>query len=271
MKPSFLNASFLLKTIVLLFICSFLVSCFGPRLNKRFNDQEFSKEFSLFTGGEDENIKIELNYLLVRNSHGSWAKDAKWDEYIFSAINKSNKFIEITKITVFDSLEYETLPKTTRKELLKATKLMKKRYRKAGIKIKLGNGSTRMLAESIGGTLVGAGIGASIASGGGITVSAATFTTAGGAVLVAAPAILIGGIVKAMNNGKINKEIQRRQSSFPVPISKKSSSVIDVFYSAIPSPRGIKIEYLVNNEARSLEVPLGNNFEGLHYKNNSIR
>ncbi len=255
----------LFKISFTLVLCVLLSACYGPRLNKH-NPQANQSVAPTIATTRDDAIKIDLQFLLVRNSARSWAKDAKWDEYIFNISNLIDDEVIIENISIVDSLGYALDPQTTRKKLNKATKKTKQRFKKAGIKIKLGNGSSHMLTKSISGTVVGAGIGAGIASGGGVTMTAGTLTTAGGAVFVAVPAALVGGIVKIVNNSKVNNKIKKRQTTLPVDINGNSSNLIDLFYSAIPSPEKIIINYSINNQKYKLKLVLPESFNGLHYK-----
>ncbi|MBL4661474.1 MAG: hypothetical protein JKY19_14040 [Alcanivoracaceae bacterium] len=225
-----------------------------------------SNVYPILANSSDKIIEVSLNKLLVRNSSGSWAKDAKWDEYIFHIENISDKSITIENITIIGALDKTFIPLTTRRHLNKETRSTINRYKKAGIKIKLGDGSTNMLAGSLTGAVVGTGIGAGIASTGALTTSAGTLTTAGGAVVVAIPALAIGGIVKIVNNTKVSNQIKKRQTQMPLSISTKQKEIIDLFYSAIPGPKQIEILYSDSNEQHVLIMNLGEKFNKLHYK-----
>ena len=142
---------------------------------------------------------------------------------------------------------------------------MKNRFNKAGIKVELGKGSTKMLSGSLTSIAVGAGLGAGIASGGSVAFSAGTLTTAGGAVVVAVPAVAIGGIIKVVNNSKVNNKIQERQNLLPQALVK-GSNILNIFYPAIPSPSLITIKYLFSSKEHQLKIVLSEKFKGLHYK-----
>lgn len=261
-----MNSSRLLtKTSLIIMLCLVLNACFGPRLNKN-NLQTGHDVIPTIATTQDDAIKVDLQFLLVRNSPRSWAKDAKWDEYMFLISNLSDDEVKIEDISIVDSLGVALQPNITRKMLNKATKKTKRRFKKAGIKIKLGNGSTHMLTKSISGTVVGAGIGAGIASGGGVTMTAGTLTTAGGAVFIAVPATLVGGIVKVVNNSKVNNKIKERQTLLPKIIGGHTFQLFDIFYSAVPSPQNIIISYSIKDQQHKLELLMPDSFEGLHYK-----
>jgi hypothetical protein len=248
-----------------LLLCLFLTACFGPRINNKVQPSKSYLDFHLATKA-DINMSVNLTNLIVKNSQNSWAKDANWDEYIFHIYNLSTKEISIESISVIDALEHENFPQFTRRALNKATRMNKKRFKKSGAKIKVGNGSTRMLAQSIGGTLVGAGIGAGVASGGSLAISAGTLTTAGGAVIVALPLAAIGGVLKIVNNNRINNRIKTRQNILPEKLLANSEHNFNILFPATPSPRSIKVVYTLKNETHTIVLDLKENFESLHLK-----
>ncbi len=253
--------------LYMLSICSFIVtsSCYGPRINKKNIDGSAVPKHPI-AKSRDGSLKLTLENLLVRNSPSSWAKDANWDEYIFQFENLSDSVIIIEDIAVINSLDLEVTLRKNRKDLNKATKLVKKLFKQSGIKLKIGEGSTQMLETSITATVLGAGLGASAASGGTIGLSAGTLTTAGGAVFVAVPAIAIGGILKIVNNSKINNEIIKRQTHLPIAIKPSEKTSIDLFYPIIPGPRSIIVEYEIDGRVHYLKQILNENLSHLHYK-----
>lgn len=250
----------LILIIVFMNVC--LSSCYGPRLNKK--HEESISNNNVLAVVSDINLKIKLDELMVRNTQGSWAKDANWDEYKFIIDNLSNQNITIENITVIDGLNREVFPESNRRALNKQTRLMKNRFKKAGIKIKLGKGSTNIVTTSVTGVVLGTGLGAGVASGGSVAVSAGTLTTAGGAVVVAVPAIAIGGIIKIVNNSKVNNRIQDRQTLLPLQMNDRLN-LLDIFYPATPSPTQINVTYLIDEQKHSLNLMLPENFKALHY------
>lgn len=253
--------------LCIIVVCMLLTSCFGPRLNKKNLWTDKSDTNVVLSQVNNNFINISLNKLLIRNSAGSWAKDAKWDEYIFSVENINNKPIFIHSINIIGALNEKHEPKYTRKTLNRATQLTKNQYRRAGIKIKLGEGSTGALAGSLTVAALGTGIGAASASS--VATTAGTLTTAGGAVIVAVPLVTIGGIVKIVNNTKINNRIIKRQSQLPLSLAADQKQSIDLFYSAVPGAKQVEFIYTLDDEVgqHTLIMFLGEEFSRLHYKN----
>ncbi len=253
--------------LYLLIISSILVtsSCYGPRINKK-NIDNVAPHSQPIVKSNDNSIELTLEKLLVRNDSYSWAKDANWDEYVFLLENLTNSTIVVQEIVVINGLDIEVTSRQNRKDLNKSTKLVKRLFKNFGIKLKIGEGSTQMLEASISATVLGAGLGATAASGGTIGLSAGTLTTAGGAVFIAVPAIAIGSVIKLMNNRKINNEILKRQTYFPVTIRPYEKMSIDVFYPVIPGPIAIVVEYKVDNKMKFFKQVLSKNLSRLHYK-----
>ena len=255
----------IIKVTLLLTWIVLLTACYGPRINKK-NIKTKSTTFPIITTASDQKIKVSLNKIFVRNLPGSWARDAKWDEYIFHIENLGNSAIEIDKIMVKGGLNEKHKPLTTRKKLNSATKTTIKDYKNAGFKIKLGEGSTKALLGSLTGTVISTGIGAGIASTGGLSIGAGTLTTAGGAVIIAVPVLAIGSIVKLVNNRKVSKQIKKRQTSLPLSVSSSDTSLVDLFYSAVPGPQSIEVWYSDTEGSHLLKLDLGDTFKALHYK-----
>lgn len=262
MNKSFQKNYKIINLIILCLLTVLTTSCYGPRLNKKYNDSNLPKP--VLASHYDENIKVDLKELIVTNGENAWAKDAKWDEYIFNIDKLINKDIYIESIFIVDSLDGEAIALNSRRSLNKATKKTIKKYKKNGIKIKLGNGYSNVLVGSISGLVVSTGVGAGIASTGSVALSAGTLTTAGGAVFVAVPVLAVGGIIKIVNNSKINNKIQERNTELPLKI--ENSTLVDLFYPAVPSPKKIIINYKVNETSHSLTIDLADYFKLLHYK-----
>ncbi len=254
------------KIMVIMLLSLLLSACFGPRLNRKNLNNETDPQF-IVAQSSNQHIKVTVNALLFRNHPSSWAKDAKWDEYIFTVDNLSDLPITIDNVYIFGALDERHSPQTNRIQLLGATRATKKRYKNAGNKIKLGAGSTKALMGSITGTALGVGLGAGIAGSTAVSTSAGTLTAAGGAVVVAVPLIAIGGITKLVINKKVSNQIKNRQTTMPITVDMQQNQLIDLFYSAVPGPQRIEIKYQLGNNAHQLNIDLSEQLSQLHFKN----
>ena len=52
----------------------------------------------------DQRLAATLDWVIVRNGPGTWAKNVDWDEYLIRVQNLSDDSIRVTNITVLDSL-----------------------------------------------------------------------------------------------------------------------------------------------------------------------
>jgi hypothetical protein len=138
---------------------------------------------------------------------------------------------------------------------------VKKKFKKAGYKIKLGAGSTHATA-----------VGLSMAIGSGATAGAVTATGAVGnltslgvGVAVAVPALMIAGVTKVVYNTKVNNRIQQRQTLIPVPVNTPGQA-LDLLFPAVPVPQALVIEYHNQGVPHTLELDLTQITSDLHLK-----
>lgn len=247
------------KTCLWLLLVMVLTACGGPRINNK--PRELIDHGPMLVTA-DPHLRVQLDQLLFRNSPGSWAKDANWDEYLITAeANGSSADVVIERVSIRDLMGEIHDPETTRKALNKATKAVKKKYQQAGHKIKLGAGSTHATA-----------VGLSMAIGGGATAGAVTatgaignLTSVGVGVAVAVPALMIAGVTKVVYNTRVNNRIQERQTLLPLAVNSPGQQ-LDVLFPAIPVPQALVIEYLNQGVPHTLELDLTKITSDLHLK-----
>ncbi len=107
-----------------------------------------------------------LGHLSRRSRHVG--KNVDWDEYLIRVQNLGDDSLQLTNITVVDSLGTRMEPRQNRSQLVKGTKETKRRYKGEGLKVKAGLS---------GGVLVGAGV---VAAAGTSGVGAAAVAGGGG-------------------------------------------------------------------------------------------
>ena len=247
------------KTPLLLLLVSLLTACGGPRINSK---PETLKDYGPMLLEGDTHLVAKLDQLMFRNSRGSWAKDANWDEYLITLESRlAGQVITIEQIWIEDVMGDLHPPQTTRKDLNKATRGLKKKYKKAGYKIKLGAGSTHATA-----------VGLSFAIGSGATAGAVTatgaignLTSAGVGAAVAVPALMIAGVTKVVYNTRVNNRIQERQTLLPKTLGETAES-LDLLYPAVPIPQALVIEYRVADVPHRLQLDLTQITGDLHIK-----
>ncbi len=211
----------------------------------------------------DQHLAATLDWVIVRDGPGTWAKNVDWDEYLIRVRNLSDDSIRVTNITVLDSLGTLIETRETRKQLVKGTKKTKKRYKGEGLKVKAGLGTGTLVAAgavTVAATAaavstMGFGIGAS-ASGAAVGVA-----TAG---LIILPVLAVGGVFRGVNNSKVNKQIESRQTLLPVVLQEEEERSLDIFFSLAPSPRQVEITYADSQGDHTLIIDTHAVLEGLH-------
>ncbi len=86
----------------------------------------------------DQHFSATLDWVIFRDGPGTWAKNVDWDEYMIGVENLSDDSLQLTNITVVDSLGTQIEPRQDRKQLVKGTKETKRRYKGEGLKVKAG-------------------------------------------------------------------------------------------------------------------------------------
>jgi hypothetical protein len=185
-----------------------------------------------------QHLAATLDWIIVRDGPGTWSRNADWDEYLVRVRALGAEPVTITRVTVTDSLGTRIAPAEDRKALVKGSRQTVRRYKDEGLQVKAGAGAGTLIAVSAG---VGATAAAVVGSAGILsTGGAATAAAAGGLILV--PAIAVGGVVRGINNSKVNAEIDARQTTLPVEVGREAVS-LDLFFPLAPAPRQIEITW----------------------------
>ena len=210
----------------------------------------------------DARLAARLDWVIVRNASTAWAKNADWDEYHLRVRNLSATPIELLDVSVFDSLGTRVQPLGTRKQLVTGSKSSARRYRDSGLKVKAGVGGTGLIIA--GATATGA-MGAAylyavgMAPGMGMSVGAA-----GVGLLVAGPAVFALGIIRAVNNTKVNNRILALQSTLPLSIAGNAEQRLILFYPLAPAPGHIQVRYRDTQGEATLDIDTTQALAGLH-------
>ena len=206
----------------------------------------------------DQRLAATLDWVIVRDGPGTWAKNVDWDEYLIRVQNLSDDSIRVTNITVLDSLGTRIEARENRKQLVKGTKKTKKRYKGEGLKVKAGVSSGTLLAAGAVSAATVAAVGSTVAFGS----SAAVAGVATGMLLV--PVLAVGGVLRGVNNSKVNNQIESRQTLLPVELQDEEEKRLDIFYPLAPSPRRVELTYVDSQGEHTLIVDTQAALEGLH-------
>jgi hypothetical protein len=242
-------------TIAALLSAFVLTGCAGTKVLKE--PEPLAVTESLATGA-DERLAVFLDWVVVRDGPGTWAKNADWDEYLIRVQNLSGDLIRVTNITVLDSLGTRIEPGHDRKQLVNGSKDTERRYKGDGIKVQAGAGVGTLVTAS---AVAGAATVAIVASGplalGGGAAAAAT----GGLILV--PVFAVGGVMRSLNNSRVNSQIELRQTLLPAVLEEDEKS-LDIFFPLTPSPRQIELTYVNSQGEHTLIIDTQEALEGLN-------
>lgn len=210
----------------------------------------------------DQQVTAILDWVIVRDGPGTWAKNADWDEYLLRIRNLSDQPIQVTRIIVVDSLDTRIESQPKRKQLVKGSKQTARRYKDSGIKVKAGRGAGTMLVAGAAVTVIGVGA-ASVVAVSGATVAGSAGAAAGGLLLLG-PALAVGGIVRGVRNSAVNKQIEQRQTVLPLELSAGEELPLNVFFPLAPSPGMVELSYTDVTGEHSLTIDTSTSLNGLH-------
>ncbi len=205
----------------------------------------------------DESLFAALDWVIFRDGPGTWAKNVDWDEYLIRIQNLGNDPLRVTGISVVDSLGTQIQPRDNRRDLVKGAKETKRRYKGEGIKVKAGLSGAAIAGTGLVVAAGTSGLGAAAMAGGGAAAGAA-------GVVLLVPVLAVGGIVRGVNNSKVNNEIEFRQTLLPVVLQFEEEKSLNIFFSLSPSPRQIEITYVDPDGDHTLIVDTQAALEGLH-------
>jgi hypothetical protein len=211
----------------------------------------------------DQRVAVTLDWVIVRDGPGTWAKNADWDEYLLSVSNLSDLPIQVASVTVIDSLDTRVEPQPGRKRLTQASRQSARRYKKSGMRVKAGRGAGTMLVAGAAVTAVGVGAASVAAYGAGVGAAGGTAAAAGGLLLLG-PALAVGGVVRGVRNSAVNTQIEQRQTTLPLEINAGAELALDVFFPLAPSPSVVEVIYTDANGEYSLVVDTSVALQGLH-------
>ena len=221
----------------------------------------------------DGNLQATLDWVIVKDGPGTWSKNAWWDEYLLRVANESGQPVTISSVQVIDSLGTPLANGANRKELVKASKLTRKRYKEYDIKVKPGAGTGTLVAVGTGAFVVGSAaamvsVGAGLSSAfslGATTASTPAIVSAvGTAAVVAVPVFIVGGVVKGVNNSEVNKEIISRQVELPIELGSGEEQSLNLFFPVAPSPQSVQLIYEAGGDSYVVDILTAETLHGLH-------
>lgn len=254
------------RRLALLFVTSLvLTACGGTKLVRK--PMPVPEDLPAIAMAQDAQLLAELRFVIVRNGPAAWAKNAAWDEYLLAVGNVGKVPLRIDSVSVTDSRGHVSVTHADRNALAAASKQATRRYRDAGLKVEAGRGGAGLAMAGVGAGVLAYGAATAAATsaalGAGGAAGGGTAAAAGGLVL-AAPVLLGVGIMRMVNNSKVDGRIEDRATPLPLMIAPDAQVALDLFYPLSPSPRLVVVHYHDGQTAQRLELDVSKPLAGLH-------
>ena len=241
-----------------------LAGCGGTKLVK--NAPPPPQPTQPLAAAGDAAVDASLQWVIVRNGPGAWARNADWDEYLVQVRNRSEAPIEVTAVAVTDSMAHAAAPLDQRKALVKASKRVAREYKRSGVKVQAGAGSGGMIAAGVGATTLGVGIATAQATAslmGGTAAAGGASAVAGGLIL-GGPILVGAGIVRAVRNAQVHNRIEQRSTDLPLTLQAGQTLPLDLFFPLAPSPTRLQVTYRDAAGEHTLDLDTTTALAGLH-------
>jgi hypothetical protein len=76
--------------------------------------------------------------------------------------------------------------------------------------------------------------------------------------------LVVGGVMRGMNNRAVDTEIARRNTALPVEIAELQQATLTVFFPFAPSPRYVELRYTDDNGEQVITIDTQDSLNGLH-------
>jgi hypothetical protein len=184
----------------------------------------------------DERLSITLDAVIVRGGPGAWSTDPSWDEYLLHYQKRSPGHMAILRVAVVDSLGKRHESNAIAHELTKKSEETARRYKDANLQVRADAGGALVLG--------GSALGAASSIAGLTTTAAASSAAVAGAVI--APVLVTAGIVLAIQEAEVPREVTRRATKLPLQLTPEHTGrerPLHVFVPIAPAPQRVEVEY----------------------------
>lgn len=219
----------------------------------------------VLTEAASPQANAQLTWVLVSESPGSWAEEAVWDEYLVRVRNTGAAPITITGAVLEDSSGTPATPLASRKELVKGSKQMARRYKDQGMTVYTGLGGAGMGTLGVASTAGGVAYASTLSLGimGGASSSSLAIGSALGLV-VTGPVLGTIGIVRASRARRMDKRIRARATPLPVTVAPGEAVMLDLFFPISPAPNALTIGYRAGDAEERVVIDTRQALAGLH-------
>lgn len=201
-------------------------------------------------------VEVIVHSVIGFHGPGSWKRDAYWDEYVVSVINRDGDPIVIESATVTD---FHGDPNGTGDNPWQLEKLSRSRQDE------LNRIGKTVLVQVGSGTLVAGASGTMIIMG--AFAGSAVAVTAGLALF---PAYIASSVVRNVSSRHdIAAEFSRRRIALPAIVAPGERKQGSLFFRIAPGPQRLALQCRVGGESRDLAVNLAP-LAGLHLKSAAV-
>ena len=222
-----------------------------------------------------DGVSIGLRQVIVRNSPGSWVRDADWDEYVLDVRNGSAQPLHIERFDLYSARLAGGAPGGCRPSAPCSSPVggenpTAQPSTTSRSQLEQGTGDTLRLAKDAG-IIVGSGlapIGTAVAlvgtSGGFLSASSAAAGAAVGAIFVVAPVAITIATIHVVKRHRLDKEdkaridwrLADRGVNVPIVLAAEGRLEQSAFFPVTPAPTRIGMHYMLADEPRELWLPL---------------
>jgi hypothetical protein len=96
-------------SVAFLLSVTLVAGCGGTKVLKETQPIQTTQPLAAIS---DQRVEATLDWVIVRDGPGTWAKNADWDEYLLRVSNRSDQPIIVTQLAVVDSLDTRIEPQS---------------------------------------------------------------------------------------------------------------------------------------------------------------
>jgi hypothetical protein len=204
-------------------------------------------------------LTLEIHQLILRNSGGSWIRDANWDEYILTAKNDSQMPIVIEHFELYsDMLHAPAQNSISREQLESQTSTTLRTLKDVGV--------------IAGAGLVPVGLTVAIVGTGGAFVTGAAAGAAVASIIMVPVALVAGTVYVVKRHRRTNEDkvlidhaLIERGFSTPIEIASGAELKKSAFFPITPAPTRLAVQYAAGGVSHELSLDLPA-LAGLHLK-----
>lgn len=200
---------------------------------------------------ESQHLSLTLTQVVLPNGPGSWVKDAKWDEYLFTIQNQGEAPLTILGFWLVDLRGIYLKSREEPGRLEDISEALAEEYKSVQVKTAIG--------------LATAAASSSLITGGAVATTG-TLATVGPAALLILPVIpyieFKAREAKELDKANIEKRfVARRLRS--LRLADRAALQGSQFFPVVPNPRTLVVEYRTGGTIHELKLPL-EKLRGVH-------